>query len=206
MGPKHFDTLTRLVCGTSARSSRRGVLRLLPALPVAGVLTTFVARLGERTSAHPVERVQKRRDHHRKRARRRQDRRHEQRTRDNGSGNPGGGQTCVPLDQVCAGPLGDPCCGDTTCSETAVPFLTTCQLTCDTTAQCQQSLNMSAVECVDGGSACGSLGHSVKCCRPTTCAIDKDCAGGVCCSTLLGDKRCCAKGQKCAQHGGCATT
>jgi hypothetical protein len=144
MDAKHFDSLTKFIFSTSASSTRRGLLRLLPTLPVAGALTTLVASLGERTAAHPVERVQKRRDKHRHRARRRQDNHHDRRTRDNGQGGEAGvGERdwngCTPLENLCVA-IGRECCPNTECVKIfplAKQSPGTCQSrSCTTTAEC----------------------------------------------------------------------
>jgi hypothetical protein len=119
MHSRRFDTLARFVSSTSVSSTRRRSLRRVPTLPVAGALTTLVAGLDEHAAAHPVERVQKRRDKHRQRARRRQDNRHDRRTRDNGpegSGAPCGSscpacQTCRGARCVADGSQNRNCCG-----------------------------------------------------------------------------------------------
>ena len=92
MDARRFDDLSAQL---AALTSRRRLLVVLAALPIGGWLrSTLEADAG--VAAHPVERIQKRRDHHRRRARRRQDRQHEQQTRDNGSNgdNVGVGDRC----------------------------------------------------------------------------------------------------------------
>jgi hypothetical protein len=207
MDAQRFDTFSRTL---AKPGTRRGLLHLLPALSLAGTVPVLVAELTERAAAHPVERVQKRRDHHRKRARRRQEQRHEQRTRDNGQGsedgNLGAGFTCVPIDQICTA-FGNRCCGKAHCNYILGDTLgiTTCQQECRFDEDCREKWFGKNVKCVADKFACPDFN---SCCRPKICESNADCqGGGKCCPTLLGyltgEKRCCDVDEDCAVGGGC---
>ena len=68
MDPSAFDTLVRSFATADTR--RRVLARLVAALPLAGTLAAREDGPGA-NAAHPVARIQQRRDHHRTRARRR---------------------------------------------------------------------------------------------------------------------------------------
>lgn len=82
MDHTRFDSLVKSL---ATRGTRRRLLGRLAVLPVAGAVAALITGLDGSAAAHPGERVQKRRDHHRHRARRRQDQHHDQQTRDNGN-------------------------------------------------------------------------------------------------------------------------
>lgn len=106
MDPTVFDWLTRSF--TTAGSRRRLLPRLVAALSLPGAVGLLKDGPAAKAS-HPVQRIQNRRDQHRKGAKRRQDRQHEQQTRDHGPGDnrrgPGGSDPCggCPTGQVCCG-------------------------------------------------------------------------------------------------------
>jgi hypothetical protein len=106
----------------------------------------------------------------------------------------------VVQDQVCIPFIGTSCCSSMECRVTAAA-VTTCQLACSSTTECQEKLKMTSVECIADAIGCPSLD---KCCRPLLCNFNSDCKGGVCCRTAAQQNRCCAPGQHCAPGGGCA--
>jgi hypothetical protein len=198
MDGQRFDKFSRTL---ATPGTRRGLLRILPALSMAATVPALVAALAERAAAHPVERIQKRRDHHRKRARRRQDQRHEQRTRDNGQGGaPGAGwDGCTPLENLCVA-LGRECCPHTECVKlipSKFDVVGSCQSrSCATTAECAARFPKQDVICeTNGGNCPGFLRGS--CCLPKSCGANSDCAhSGLCCAS-----KCCAPGQTCTLTG-----
>lgn len=187
MERRAFDGLARSV---GEASSRRVAFSLLASIALGSVLT----RLGLEESAAKRQHGRHRGHHPGKHKRNRKGKR---------KGGQGQSTACVPLDQACS-VLGDPCCTPTTCQPTATLLVTTCQLACHSTSECQHLLNTTDVQCVHDAVACPGL---TQCCRPTMCANPggKCPGGGPCCVTLSHDPRCCAKGQHCAPGGGCAT-
>lgn len=210
MDAKRFDALARDVW---QRATRRRILLRLAVLPVLGVVAAHFAGAEESSAAHPAHRLQDRKARKHDHARRRKKHRRDVRRRGNGNQGGGGGgvgggggETCVPIDQVCSGFSRIKCCEPAHCYSTASVFITTCQLYCNTTAECQQKLQTDTVECVEDQAACpGTAG--TKCCRPKKCTNSGDCCDLCsCCNTLVPSvARCCAKGQHCAPGGGCAT-
>ena len=204
MDGNRFDELAR---NFWELATRRRLLLRLGALPAVTAIAARFSSSEEVSAAHPGHRLQDRKQKHHDHARRRRKHRRDTKRRDNGKsggrGNQGAGQTCVPLDQVCS-LFGTKCCEPASCLSTGIPLLSTCQLDCKTTEECQRKLKTKNVHCQTTGPT-GCHG-GVACCRPNECATSFECDGDMCCPTLpVGILRCCGKGQHCAPGGGCAT-
>jgi hypothetical protein len=99
------------------------------------------------------------------------------------------GDGCVGFNQVCSilSPLR--CCGDTGCTVSIVPGLTSCQFHCLSNLQCADRFPNLDLTCVDSPGVCTFIG---RCCRPKQCATDADCPrSGRCCTFPVGESRCC---------------
>jgi hypothetical protein len=200
MDGDRFDALSRQIWQDE---TRRRLLRRLAVFPVVGALGAFFAQPDDLAAEHPVRRIQNRKAKRRQRKRRQLENQRDRQRRDNGQGggNLGVSEECVPQDQVCVPAFGTKCCSSMECRAT-IAGVPTCQLACTTTAECQQKLKMSDIECIEDVAGCPSL---TKCCRPSLCTGYGRCANdGPCCRTLAQQYRCCAKGQHCAAGGGCA--
>ena len=107
---------------------------------------------------------------------------------------------CVRLDVLCSA-FGNLCCGDTVCTPTAFPFVTTCQSPCDDDFECQAKFFPSDVVCETDLNVCGNIG---TCCRPKSCTEDADCTHSQsCCRNVIGHNVCCLDGQHCTENNGC---
>jgi hypothetical protein len=202
MHDDRFDALSRQFWQDE---TRRRLLRRLAVLPVVGALGAFLARPEQLAAEHPVRHIQHRKEKRRQRKRRQLEHQRDLQRRDNGQGNDnlGASEECVPQDQICVPGIGTKCCSSMECRAT-IAGVPTCQLACTTTAECQQKLKMSDVECIADVAGCPSL---TQCCRPSLCngLSGGRCPNdGPCCRTLAQQYRCCAKGQHCAVGGGCA--
>lgn len=119
---------------------------------------------------------------------------------------PGGGATCLGLNQLCSFVGGTPCChyghpGSTTCDGT-IPFITACQAKCRSDVDCQNIVGSPDVICLndplsDFGCAGRNFDPNVHCCARKACNTNSDCQTGLCCQITRGDKTCCLPGERC---------
>lgn len=126
---------------------------------------------------------------------------------------PGGGATCLGLNQLCSPFGGLPCCdygtsGNTFCDGT-LPFITACQSHCRTDADCQRKMGTRDVYCAndpvsDFGCAGRNFDPNVHCCGRKTCDANTDCQSGNCCQITDFFWQCCLEGETCLRGlGGC---
>jgi hypothetical protein len=134
-----------------------------------------------------------------------------------------GGETCVPLGQICNKRFGNPCCNAPNAECTSPTSLTKTFTFCLDNTQGQQFEGYFG--CTSNGQCAGryaerpqdvaceapSLANCPadtrdRCCVQKPCEKDGDCPiSGICCKALTG-WRCCAPGQDCVRAVGCVTT
>jgi hypothetical protein len=152
------NDLDRFATSLVTSESRRRLVRLLAALPVAGLLASH---LPEAAAKHPKK--------HKKRKRHR--RRH-------------GGEQCDGISGLCF-VLSPNCCADLVCTPSAVAALTSCQAQCESTEQCRKYGH--DLECVIDPLACPFLGKCCRlksCTQDADCPRSKRCClGGHCAPT-----------------------
>jgi hypothetical protein len=213
MEPARFDRLAKIVSRSFASGTRRSLLGLIAALPLAGARIALDAEESEgRRKGH------NRRQHHRRQSGRRKENRKGKRK---GHDKLGASATCRSLDQLCSIVSGPSCCSGASCEATLGVFITTCQRGCQTSFQCQEWFPGMDVECVKDAVACP--GHPSGCCRPKQCTPDRSIqrglatiynsrdtatcthSNGVCCGPYgaTGGHHCCLPGQVCSAGEGC---
>lgn len=125
-------------------------------------------------------------------------------------GPPPGASRCVALGNICDATtlFGDPCCGYNTggvaCTLTIVPGVGTCQIGCNSDAECKQATGSPDVVC-EAGANC-FLSPFRKCCfrrrtdNPASCASGNSCRFG-----NIDDREfeCCLPGETCDLVLGC---
>lgn len=151
---------------------RRTVLRWLAGLPLLGLLGVLGMLPAEGEAKHPVQRVQDRRERHRKKRRRNQTKK-----QDRGHG-PRGGVDCTPQR-----PLSQTCQRDCQC-----PSGARCDAPRPDTGRgaCGQDALARRVCCLADGEACATI---------CDCCGDSDCFNGVCqktCASGIGEGEICA--------------
>ena len=126
---------------------------------------------------------------------------------------PGGGASCLGLNQLCSFTGGTPCCdygqkGKVICDGT-IPFVTACQAKCRSDADCQNLVGSTDVYCAndpvsDFGCAGRNFDPNVHCCGRKTCEANSDCKSGLCCEITDFFSQCCLPGERCNRaFGGC---
>lgn len=101
--------------------------------------------------------------------------------------------SCVNVTQLCnLFPFNDTCCNGATCRNVNSPFITTCQLDCQSNADCPRA----DLECRADGFLCPG---DRKCCLQKPCASTSDCPSGDTCCKPAGT--CCPASQSCGLLG-----
>jgi hypothetical protein len=195
MDGRRFDRLTRQLI---AAGTRRGLLRLLGALPVIGALAAL--RDEEAAADRPLDRVR----HRAKRHQRRQHHpnQHKRKRRAKGHAGARGSGDCRLLFQSC-GRFAGTCCNEpkVQCAASRVA-VTHCQLPCNSDADCVSYYPGADLVCV-GTTKCQFLPPPKKCCLPKTCTSNLDCPRSAkCCTSSIGSvHECCLPIQKCGIFG-----
>ncbi len=103
--------------------------------------------------------------------------------------------SCVSVTQLCnTFPFNDTCCNGATCRNVNSPIFTTCQLDCQSNADCPRA----DLECREDGFLCpGPSGR--KCCLQKHCTSTSDCPSGDTCCHPAGT--CCPSSQSCGLLG-----